>query len=91
MKKKRIIVRRYDNEISSTLQPDVELRIREQLKLCRSAAMSDDAVLTRMDNYRRRWDNANKHPLPNNMDYRTTCYIMYEVYRRIAEERGLRV
>lgn len=91
MKRKKIIVRRYDNEISSIHLPQCEQRIREQLKLCRSAGMSDEAVLTRMNNYNRRFNRANKHPHPNEAEYRETCYIMREVYRRIAEERGLDV
>ncbi|MBE6598727.1 MAG: hypothetical protein E7638_04730 [Ruminococcaceae bacterium] len=67
----------------------MERQLREQMKICDRPSLSDEAALARLRHYKRRLIRLRVSGSSGDSDYFRNCCVMHEVYRRIAERRGL--
>lgn len=66
-----------------------EAKIRERLSMYRTIGLSDGAILHRAKTYRARYEYATSGSSYASEGYIDECEIMAEVYKVLAEERGL--
>ncbi len=72
-----------------SVNPTIESRVREQLKMCGKVHLTDREILRRIEHYRNKIERAKRLADPRGMYNYEDCLVMYEAYRRIARERGI--
>lgn len=94
--KKKITISSDSCEVECRLSDKDAIKVRERLRLYRGVGYSNETILERYENYRRRYLNSAKyygcgnlnHDY-NSVEYTIECLVMSEVFKRLAEERGI--
>lgn len=81
------IGRDYNNVVTQNRHS--EAKFRERLAMYRTIGLSDEAIVHRAKTYRARYAYATSGSSYAGEGYIDECGIMAEVYRVLAEERGL--
>lgn len=91
---KRITISESSAEVESRLSRRDETRIRELVRYYRDAGFSDEVISSRYKSYMRRYLKSERYrnsefACDGAVNYAAECLIMSEVFRRLAEERGM--
>lgn len=87
--KSKIKIEKDYSEVTPIHDRRFEEKISERLAMYRNIGLSDEAVLSRMRIYKGRWHTAHLKCTFATRGYVDECGVMMEVYRILAEERGL--
>ena len=63
--------------------------MRERASSLRAAKFSDEAIMSRINNYRYRWYKGNEHFTYAGKEYLREVKLMLDAYTVLARERGL--
>lgn len=86
---RQITITSDSSSVESRFKPKVEEKIRERIKFHRTVGYSDETLDERYKNYSRRYQSAVRYYAHGSADYCEECLVMMEVFRRLAEERGI--
>lgn len=90
MTKKTVIkITETENEVARFAEQYHDAAVRERARSLRAAKFSDDAVKSRLNNYRYRWYKGNEHFAYAGKEYLREVKLMLDAYTVIAKERGL--
>ena len=80
---------RLTNSVTSTEDTRHAEMVRERLKTLRGIGLSDDAVLSRLRTYRRRYNFGRNYGSYVSDIYMREVLLMIDAYTALAEERGI--
>lgn len=86
---RQITITSESSSVESRFKPKIEEKIRERIKFYRTAGYSDETLTERYKNYSRRFQSSVRYYAHGSADYCEECLVMMEVFRRLAEERGI--
>lgn len=90
MAKKTVIkIAEAENEVAKLTDRHHDEAVRERVRSLRAAKFSDDAVKSRLNNYRYRINKGAEHFAYTGKEYMQEVKLMYDAYTVIAKERGL--
>lgn len=90
MTKKTVIkITETENEVARFAEQYHDAAVRERANSLRAAKFSDDAIKSRLNNYRYRWYKGNEHFAYAGKEYLREVKLMLDAYTAIARERGL--
>ena len=90
MTKKTVIkITETENEVARFAEQYHDEAVRERVRSLRAAKFSDDAIKSRLNNYRYRWYKGNEHFAYAGKEYLREVKLMLDAYTVIAQERGL--
>lgn len=88
-KKVAIKITETENEVARFAEQYHDEEVRERANSLRAAKFSDDAIKSRISNYRYRWYKGNEHFAYAGKEYLREVKLMLDAYTVIARERGL--
>lgn len=90
MAKKVVIkIAETENEVARFSEQYHDEAVRERTSSLRAAKFSDDAIMSRISNYRYRWYKGNEHFAYAGKEYLREVKLMLDAYTVLARERGL--
>ena len=90
MTKKTVIkITETENEVARFAEQYHDAAVRERASSLRAAKFSDEAIMSRINNYRYRWYKGNEHFAYAGKEYLCEVKLMLDAYTVIARERGL--
>lgn len=88
-KKVAIKITETENEVARFSEQYHDEAVRERASSLRAAKFSDEAIMSRINNYRYRWYKGNEHFAYAGKEYLREVKLMLDAYTVIARERGL--
>lgn len=88
-KKVAIKITETENEVARFSEQYHDAAVRERASSLRAAKFSDDAIMSRINNYRYRWYKGNEHFAYAGKEYLREVKLMLDAYTVLARERGL--
>lgn len=89
VKKTVIKITETENEVARFAEQYHDAAVRERANSLRAAKFSDDAIMSRINNYRYRWYKGNEHFAYAGKEYLREVKLMLDAYTVLALERGL--
>nr|DAW58340.1 MAG TPA: hypothetical protein [Caudoviricetes sp.] len=89
VKKVAIKITETENEVARFAEQYHDEAVRERASSLRAAKFSDDAIKTRLNNYRYRFFKGTEHFAYAGKEYLREVKLMLDAYTVIARERGL--
>lgn len=89
VKKVAIKITETENEVARFAEQYHDAAVRERANSLRAAKFSDDAIMSRINNYRYRWYKGNEHFAYAGKEYLREVKLMLDAYTVLARERGL--
>lgn len=88
-KKVAIKITETENEVARFAEQYHDEAVCERANSLRAAKFSDDAIKSRINNYRYRWYKGNEHFAYAGKEYLRKVKLMLDAYTVLARERGL--
>ena len=89
VKKVAIKITETENEVARFAEQYHDEAVRERASSIRAAKFSDDAIKSRLNNYRYRFFKGTEHFAYAGKEYLREVKLMLDAYTVIAQERGL--